>query len=289
MEEFTSSSKRMLRLLAALDDVALSPLPVLIRGERGSGREYIARVIHEKRGAGASFVPVKCLDAGGDFLSALDVGDGDHASTLFLDGLQALAPDAQDALHEFLSRHGGAESHAGVKIVASASASLDDAVSRGEFRRDLLVRLDLISVTCPPLRERAEDIVPLAGFFLSGFAREMNRDVRGFSPAAIKKLEAYHWPGNIRELKNIIERAVLLCRGRRLEEEDLVLSVGRPSSDHKAVPAGLGLKEASNLFKKSYIEDTIAASAGNKAEAARRLGLERTYLFALIRDLGVDC
>ena len=284
MEEFTSSSKRMLRLLAALDDVALSPSPVLIRGERGSGREFIARKIHEKRGVEASFVPVKCLGAGGNFLSALSPSD-----TLFLDGLQTLPQDAQDALHEFLSGPGGAESLPGVKVIASASASLDDAVSRGEFRRDLLVRLDMISVTCPPLRERTEDIMPLAGFFLSGYAREMNRDVRGFSPAAIKKLEAYHWPGNIRELRNVMERAVLMSRGGRLEEEDIVLSVGRLSSDHKAVPAGLGLREASNLFKKSYIEDTIAASAGNKAEAARRLGLERTYLFALIRDLGVDC
>lgn len=274
----------MLRLLAALDDVALSPSPVLIRGERGSGREWLARRIHEKRGAESRFVPLKCLGAGRDFLSGLAPSD-----TLFLDGIQTLPQDAQDALHEFLSGDGGAESHEGVKVIASASASLDDAVFRGEFRRDLLVLLDLISVTCPPLRERAEDIMPLAGFFLSASAREMCRDVRGFSPAAVKKLEAYHWPGNIRELRNVIERAVLMSRGGRLEEEDIVLSVGRPSTDHKAVPAGLGLREASNLFKKSYIEDTIAASAGNKAEAARRLGLERTYLFALIRDLGVDC
>ena len=285
MEEFTSSSKRMLRLLAALDDVALSPSPVLIRGEMGSGREYIARKIHEKRGGGVTFVPVKCLGAGGNFLSGLGLEGGNRACTLFLDGLQALARDAQDALHEFLS----GESHDGIKLLASASGSLDDVVLRGEFRRDLLVRLDLISVTCPPLRERAEDIIPFGVLFLARYAREMNRDVRGFSPAAIKKLEAYHWPGNIRELRNVIERAILHCRGGRLEEEDIVLSVGRTSSDHKAVPAGLGLKEAANLFKKSYIEDTIAASAGNKAEAARRLGLERTYLFALIKDLGVDC
>lgn len=284
MDEFTSTSKRMLRLLAALDDVAASPSPVLIRGERGCGKEYIARRIHEKRGVKSFFVPVKCLGAGGDFLSGLS-----PACTLFLDGLQVLAPDAQEALYGFLSGKGEGAVLDGVKVIASASASLDDVVLRGDFRRDLLVQLDMISVTCPPLRERAEDIMPLADRYLSEFAREMSRDVRGFSPAAIKKLEAYHWPGNIRELRNVMERAVLLCRGIRLEEEDIVLSVGRPSSDGRSVPSGLGLREAAGLFKKSYIEDTIAACAGNKAEAARRLGLERTYLFALIKDLGVSC
>ncbi len=280
----------MLRLLAALADVAASSSPVLIRGERGSGKEYIARRIHEKRGVESVFVPVKCLGAGVDFLSCLS-----PACTLFLDGLQLLAPDAQELLYGFLAgqvRGGNGQAGGGngrIKVIASACGELEELAARGEFRRDLLVLLDAISVSCPPLRERAEDIMPLADRYLSEFAREMGRDVRGFSPAAIKKLEAYHWPGNIRELRNVMERAVLLCRGIRLEEEDIVLSVGRPSSDGRSVPSGLGLREAAGLFKKSYIEDTIAACAGNKAAAARALGIERTYLFALIKDLGVDC
>ncbi|MCR5622575.1 MAG: sigma 54-interacting transcriptional regulator [Treponema sp.] len=284
MAEFVSSSKRMQRLLAALDAVASSPAPVLIRGERGSGKEYLARKIHEKRALHGPFVTVKCLAFDRSCISNVIPN-----STLFLDGVQELGAGGQADLHAFLSNGGQADR---VKVVASVSGDVDLLVSKGLFRRDLLVMLDLISVSCPPLRERPEDVVPLALHFLKEFSREMGRDVRGFSPAVLHRLESYHWPGNLRELKNVIEGAVLRSRGCRLENADVVLAAGSPSSGEGAasmgIASGLELKEAVDLFKKSYIEGAIGLCAGNKAEAARSLGIQRTYLFKLIKDLGVD-
>lgn len=296
MQEFTSTGKRMTRLLAALNAVAASPSPVLIRGERGSGKEYIARKIHEKRLAHGPFVHFKCRDFDAESLSGLQAAADD--ATLFFDGVHCLPPDCQLPLHAFLVerlRAGGGRQH-GLKVIASATGELESLVAGGAFRRELLVLLDMISVTCPPLRERQEDILPLATLFLGELAAEQNRTVQGFSPAALKKLEAYHWPGNIRELHNVVERAVLMGRGTRLEADDLDFAEGVPGGQGAAggrepVPAGAGtleLKEAVNAFKKSYIAEVIAASAGNKAEAARRLGIERTYLFALIKDLGME-
>ena len=305
MKEFTSTGKRMTRLLAALDAVAASPSPVLIRGERGSGKEYIARKIHEKRLSHGPFVQLKCRDFAAARLPALEALAA--GTTLFLDGVHCLPPACQLPLHAFLAERiradGGRQD--GLKVIASATGELEALSARGAFSRELLVLLDMISVTCPPLRERQEDIIPLASLFLGELAAEQNRTVQGFSPAALKKLESYHWPGNIRELHNVIERAVLMGRGSRLEADDLDFAEGTPvpggqgcmaarqgASDSPAIPADaaacLELKEAVNAFKKSYIADVIAASAGNKAEAARRLGIERTYLFALIKDLGME-
>lgn len=305
MQEFTSTGKRMTRLLAALDAVAASPSPVLIRGERGSGKEYLARKIHEKRPVHGPFVQLKCRDLDAGSLSGLEaVADG---ATLFLDGIHCLPSACQLPLHAFLTERirAGKGQQDGLKVIASATGELEALSAGGTFRLELLVLLDMISVSCPPLRERQEDILPLATLFLRELAAEQNRLVQGFSPAALKKLEAYHWPGNIRELHNVIERAVLMGRGTRLEADDLDFAEGVPlsggqggmavrqgASGSPAVPAGatacLELKEAVNAFKKSYIADVIAASAGNKAEAARRLGIERTYLFALIKDLGME-
>ena len=226
----------MTRLLAALDAVAASPSPVLIRGERGSGKEYIARKIHGKRPAHGPLVQVKCRDFDAARLSALEsLAAG---ATLFLDGIQCLPADCQLPLHAFLAERiradGGRKD--GLKVIASATGELEALSARGAFNRELLVLLDMISVTCPPLRERQEDIVPLASLFLGELAAEQNRIVQGFSPAALKKLESYHWPGNIRELYNVIERAVLMGRGTRLEAEDLDFS-GRPHPADRAARA----------------------------------------------------
>ncbi|MBP5157868.1 MAG: sigma 54-interacting transcriptional regulator, partial [Treponema sp.] len=144
MAEFVSSSKRMQRLLAALDAVAASPAPVLIRGERGSGKEYLARKIHEKRTHHGPFVTVKCLSFDRSCISNLAPD-----ATLFLDGVQELGAGGQADLHAFLSKGGQTNQ---VKVIASASGDLDVLVSKGQFRRDLLVMLGLISVSCPPLR-----------------------------------------------------------------------------------------------------------------------------------------
>ncbi len=266
----------MVRLLSALDAVAASPSPVLIRGERGCGKEYLARQIHERRSNASAFISVKCRNFNPSLLGNLD-----NTSTFFLDGLPLLTVDGQRSLLDYFTAMPLGK---GPKIIASATAELEELSESGRFNRELLIFLDMISVTCPPLRERKEDIIPLSCCFLEELAFDMNSDVRGFSPAALQRLEAYHWPGNVRELRSVVERALLLCRGSRVEEVDLGLNV----AVSPAVPGGLELKDAVNRFKKSYIEDSIFASAGNKAEAARRLGIERTYLFKLIHDLRVE-
>ncbi len=266
----------MVRLLAALDTIASSPSPVLIRGERGCGKEYLARKIHEHRSDAVSFCSVKCRNFDPSMLKDLD-----NETTFFLDGLHLLDLDSQRSLLDYLM---ATPLGKGPKIIASATTEIDELFESGHFKRDLLIFLDMISVTCPPLRERKEDIIPLSCSFLEELAFEMNRNVNGFSPAALQRLEAYHWPGNLRELRNVVERALLLCKGSRVEEGDLRLN----ASSGPVVPEGLELKDAMNYFKRSYIEDSISSSAGNKAEAARRLGIERTYLFKLMHDLGLE-
>ncbi|MBQ9539747.1 MAG: sigma-54-dependent Fis family transcriptional regulator [Treponema sp.] len=281
MDAFKCISKRMVRLLSALDEVALSPAPVLIRGEKGSGREYIARKIHEKREGSSSFVRIKCLRACPDGMFF------PKGCSLFLDEVNLLSPQSQDSLFKFLTDKQLASSSNGIKVISSATSSINDSVARGLFRRDLLVLLDMISVTCPPLRERPEDIIPMAIHFLADYALEIGKDVKGFSPAAVKKLEGYSWPGNIREMRNVIEKAVLMCKGNRLEDEDLGFDGGREAL-LDGISRDMPLKDAVRRFKKSYIEDAIASCSGNKAEAARQLGIERTYLFLLIKELGVE-
>ncbi len=285
MDGFVSSNIRILKLIKALDSVAVSPASVLIKGERGSGKKHIARIIYEKRTASleknASLLLIKCADCSAAMLQDM-LCKKSGGMTVILDGIHMLDVESQGILYDSICEEPRGKN---TKWLALTSEDMDELVLAGDFDRKLQLLLGGIFVTCPPLREIASDIIPLAQYFLDFFCRDMSRKVNGFSPAALDLMQSYWWPGNIRELKIAVERAVLCCRGSRIEASDVLPFV---SGAYTPEIEGLELKEAVNDFKKGYIEKVLVDTRGNKADAARRLGIQRTYLFKLINDLKIE-
>ncbi len=279
-EEFVSENKRFLKLLSALQMIADSVSPVLIKGERGTGKEYLARKIHEKRHDVCSFVKISCADKSFSSENVTDVSSG---TTLFFEEISLLPPDMQNLL-------GNYKFSPGVKIIASSSCDLEKKVELGKFSKSLFSRLSMVTVNSPALRERSCDIVPLALWYLDYFAQDMGKLIAGFSPSALDALSSYWWPGNIRELRTIIERAVLMCEGNRIELSDLHMeSVNSGMFDESEImnETDRTLKSAMNNFKKRYVLKVLQENGWNKSAAARILDVQRTYVFKIIDDLNI--
>jgi Nif-specific regulatory protein len=284
----------------------------LIRGESGSGKELVARAIHysSPRRDG----PFVCLNCAaltetlleselfghekGSFTGATEkkVGKFEAANhgTIFLDEIGEMAVGAQAKLLRVLEGHpfervgGGAQIKVDVRVVAATNQPLEKTVREGRFRRDLFFRLQVVEISVPPLRERRGDIPLLAEHFLRRFVRETGRKIRGFTPAALRKMEEYHWPGNVRELRNVVERAVALGLGPMLDVGDVWLSSletgGPPSSSH-GPPAyqPLPLEEV----EKQHILRTLTHTDWNKSAAAAILNIERSTLDRKIKAYGL--
>jgi DNA-binding NtrC family response regulator len=177
-----------------------------------------------------------------------------------------------------------------VRVIAATHRSLADRIAEGEFREDLYYRLAVIRVELPPLRERVEDIEPLALHFAAAFAETYARPVRSISPEALRRIRTYSWPGNVRELRNVIDRAVLLCRGSTLVADDLLLgedaprgSPRDPAGEGGGYPATLSLAEV----EARHIRKVIRHTAGHLGEAARALGIHRNTLTRKVQEYGV--
>jgi two-component system response regulator HydG len=174
-----------------------------------------------------------------------------------------------------------------VRVVAATNKDLKREVGEGRFREDLYYRLAVVPIRIPPLRERAEAILSLAGFFLDHLNREMGRAVENFTPAAEKAMLAYRWPGNVRELRNVVERAVLLCGGKRIDVDalpiEVLTSAAPPASAPPAAVAGWTLAQA----EREAIDRALLHFGGNKTRAAEALGVSRQTLRAKIREYGI--
>jgi len=172
-----------------------------------------------------------------------------------------------------------------VRIIAATNRDLDGAVKEGRFREDLYHRLNVVPITLAPLRERAEDIPVLAHHFMDRFAKEAKKNFSEIVAEALKQLCAYDWPGNVRELGNVIERAIVLGHGPRLTIQDLpsrvVASVARPSID------GLSYRDAMEYHRRELILVALERCHGNRAAAARALGLHEKYFLRLLKSLGI--
>jgi Nif-specific regulatory protein len=158
-------------------------------------------------------------------------------------------------------------------------------VQNGRFRADLYYRLNVLPIYIPPLRERREDILHLAEFFLKRFNREIKKQIGGFSPAALETLLSYSWPGNVRELENAVERAVVVTQGEVIFPDVFALearSHGRPDEY-----GGKSLKEAVNVFKRHYIRQALELNEWNQTKTSRLLGIQRTYLSRLVKELEI--
>jgi two-component system response regulator HydG len=281
---------------------APSSVTVLVQGESGTGKELAARALHDlSPRAEGPFVAVNCaaipetlLESElfgyekGAFTGAVARREGrfERASggTLFLDEIGELSRDVQAKLLRVLQsgeleRLGGTETlHTDVRIVAATNKSLADEVEAGRFREDLYYRLNVIAITLPPLRERRGDIPLLAHHFLRRYAERDKKDVTGFTEAAMRALEGYLFPGNIRELENVIQRAVVLCRGERIDLADLpegVREADAVPAREIVVPIGTPLEE----IERRVIHETLRHTGGDKTLAARLLGLSARTIY----------
>jgi transcriptional regulator with PAS, ATPase and Fis domain len=214
--------------------------------------------------------------------------------TVLLDEVAELPPEMQVKLLSVLERHQvrrvgeNRDRPVDARVIAATNADLVSAVREGRFREDLFYRLNVISLTVPPLRQRREDILPLARRFLAELARETNRRVEGFAPAAEQTLVEHHWPGNVRELRNVVERGLLLkASGTRIEPEDLPPLVGTTRGAHSPGVAVGPLPEAVRDFEKRLILAALERSDGVVARAADLLRISRTNLHNKLRKHGL--
>lgn len=291
--------------------VADTELAVLILGENGTGKEVVARTIHYLSSRrDQPFIAVNCAALAetlleselfghekGAFTDAHEARPGKfelaNGGTLFLDEIGDLSLGGQAKLLRVLEekvvvRVGGSKTiHTDARVIAATNQDLAVMVREKRFRQDLYFRLNVVSLNLPPLRDRAGDIVLLAEHFLSDFAKKARRKVPQLSAAAKKRLEMHAWPGNIRELRNAMERLAYLCPGERIEAEDLTFILAAGHEAPAAVPDNLPLAEATDEFQKAYITRAIARSGGNMSEAAERLGLHRSNLYRKMRQLGM--
>ncbi len=323
---FVAKSPVVLDLLHVIDEVAKANTTILITGESGVGKELFAEQIHLRSNrVEKPFVRVNCAalssalleselfghvkgaftDAFADRKGRFEAADG---GTLFLDEIGELPLELQAKLLRVLQNHsfervGSNETvSVDVRIVAASNRNLEKMVSEGTFRSDLYYRLNVMPLNIPPLRERKEDLLPLAKFFLAEFANETKKNFEGFSSTAEKTLLDYYWPGNIRELENSIERACVLGRPPLIQAEDLrinlpVVKVQKTESsdtfdnlaDEIANPADgdRSLKTALNKFKTAYIKKILDSTSWNQTEAGKILGIQRTYVSRLMNELHI--
>ncbi|HEY3835971.1 MAG TPA: sigma-54 dependent transcriptional regulator, partial [Bryobacteraceae bacterium] len=302
-------STAMQQIYQFISRVAKSDSSVLITGESGTGKELVARAIHENSGrSNQPFVAINCAALSetlleseffghekGAFTGAmvqkkgkLEVADG---GTVFLDEIGEMAPTLQAKLLRVLQEHafervGGTRSiPVNIRIIAATNRNLQDAIKTGHFRLDLFYRLDVVSIQMPPLRDRKQDIPLLTHYFLSRISKTLKRPAMTVSQAAMAYLMQYDWPGNIRELENAIERAVVLGSSDSVLPEDLPA----PILDMDA-PNGLNagkFQSAVQDTKKQAILNAIEQCNGNITAAARMLDVHPNYLHRLIRNMNL--
>ena len=289
--------------------VAGTSSTVLLLGGSGTGKEMFSRSIHRwSDRAGKPFVVVNSVALRDELLESelfghekgaftgahalkrgkLEIADG---GTVFFDEIGDLKPELQAKLlrvlqeHEFERVGGNRTIRVNIRTIAATNQNLYKKVQDGEFRDDLFYRLNVVAIQLPLLRERKEDIPTLARFFLTDACREMKRPDMEFSPEAMNHLMGYHWPGNIRELKNLIERAVVLADGKEINPNDLPLPpFNRNKQESSAIQS---YHESVRQYQKEIIRRAMEQAGGNQSRAANLLNLQRTYLARLIRKLNI--
>ncbi len=305
--EIVGNSDAMLQVHQQIARAAPSKATVLIRGESGVGKELVARAVHfssdRKKG------PFVCLNCAalteslleselfghekGAFTGATDrkVGKFESASkgTLMLDEIGEMSAAIQAKFLRVLEGHafervGGSQAiKVDVRVIAATNRDLEKEVSENRFRRDLYFRLHVLEIIVPALRKRPDDIPELAEFFLQRFNAETGRRIKGYTPRAMEEMLQYRWPGNVREMKNVVERAVVLARGEYIDHEDLILSTLKTAGDTEAGPHGGGMRikfTPTSLadMEKQHIIMTLRSTNWNKSKTASILGIERSTL-----------
>jgi DNA-binding NtrC family response regulator len=307
--DIVSKNSKMREIFELVRNVADLKSTVLIQGESGTGKEVFARAIHRTSGRkDNAFVPVPCAALAdtlletelfgherGAFTGAVGRTKGKfelaHGGTIFLDEIGDISPKLQSDLLRVLQersffRVGGTkEVEVDVRVIAASNRNLQSAVQEGAFREDLFYRLNVITIQLPPLRERLEDIPLLAHQFVERISAELGKSVRDISDDAIRLLMQNDWPGNVREMENAMERAIVVCKGPTIEEEDLAFLV-READERGAwtPPATLTLRD----MERRMVEAMLQRTGGNVKAAAERLGIDRSTLYEKLKKYGIQ-
>ena len=304
------NSGPMQRVYEAVAQVARTNTTVLIRGESGTGKELIAQAIHYNSLRGKKpFVKVSCgalpetlIESElfgyekGAFTGAQDRKKGRfelaQGGTLFLDEIGDVHAATQVKLLRVLQerefeRLGGTEPvKVNVRLIAATNKDMEQAIADGSFREDLFYRLNVFAIFIPPLRERKPDVLLLADHFLQRFSSEHGKDIRRISTPAIDMLTAYHWPGNARELQNVVERAVLVCDGHVIHAHHLPPTLQTAEASGTTMNVSLG--EAMDAYEKDLLQDALKSARGNRAKAARLLRTTDRIFNYRVRRLTID-
>jgi DNA-binding NtrC family response regulator len=299
-------SQAMQQVVRTVERIAPSDATVLITGESGTGKEVIADLIHALSPRSKNrIIKINCAalprelieselfgSVKGAFTGAHSDRDGlfrqAEGGTLFLDEISEMPIDTQSKLLRVLQDQevrpvGSKTSYkTNCRIVAATNRKPEDAFKDGKLREDLFYRISALSVYLPPLRERRDDILPLANSFLRRFAAQASRDLRGFKPDAIERLNNFDWPGNIRQLQNEIQRAVLLSEGDMVALSDLSIAASRNPDENET---SFTLLEG---VERNAIIQTLKITNGNKLETAKRLGIGRQTLYNKIKAYGIE-
>ncbi|MGA8742250.1 MAG: sigma-54 dependent transcriptional regulator [Terracidiphilus sp.] len=311
-EEIVGVSPALNAVLARVAKVAPTDSTVLVTGETGTGKELIARAIHKRsRRSARAFVSVNCAAVPRDLIASELFGHEKGAftgatqrrlgrfelaegGTIFLDEIGELPHETQVALlrvlqeREFERVGGNVNIRAEVRVIAATNRDLDAAVAASTFRSDLFYRLNVFPIEIPPLRERREDIPLLVEYFIDRYARKAGKTIRRINKRSLDLLQAYPWPGNIRELQNVIERSVIVCESENFSVDESWLS-RQPQAAESKSKAELSVKIAAQ--EKQIIEAALKESAGRvfgPLGAATRLGIPRSTLESKIRSLRID-
>jgi DNA-binding NtrC family response regulator len=317
LDQIVAESPVMLDVLALARRSARAPSSVLITGESGTGKELIARAIHyESDRVGGPFVAANCKAFSEGVLESELFGHekgaftGAHRAraglfeeanggTLFLDEIGDVSADFQAKLLRVLQekqvrRVGGSGTHPiDARLVFATNRDLRSEVASGRFRDDLFFRIAVIPIHLPPLRERSQDVVPMARHFLAKWNEELARNVSGWSDEVGRYLERHSWPGNVRELENTLERGVALARSETIEMDDLLLEPDGSDDvrvDH-STPSGTDTQNLHDFLESAAeqrVSRVLAETGGKRVEAARRLGIDRTTLYRLIRKYKIE-
>ena len=314
-EEIVGTSAGLRSTLSLVSKVAPTNATVLVTGETGTGKELVARAIHQRSDrASRAFISVNCATFAPSLISSelfghekgaftgatqrrlgrFELADG---GTIFLDEVGELPPDTQVALLRVLQereveRVGGTQSiKLDVRVIAATNRDLNTAVSSGSFRRDLFYRLQVFPIEIPPLRERREDIALLVKYFIARYSRKARKNIRHVSHQTLELLQSYAWPGNIRELQNVIERSVILCETETFSiDESWLPQQPQPFLTSKP-KSQIELPRRLEEQERKIIEEALTASRGRvfgTTGAATKLGIPRSTLESKIRSLKIN-
>jgi DNA-binding NtrC family response regulator len=315
--QMVGASREMQEIFHLIEMVAPSTASVLITGESGTGKEMVARTIHDlSPRKNKPFVAINCSaipetlieseifgHEKGAFTGAMERRAGcfelAEEGTLLLDEIGEMPAATQAKLLRVLEdrklRRLGSKSETpvDVRVLAATNKVPEEAISRGELRQDLYYRLNVFHISLPPLRERKQDIAPIADALLPQLNQKHSCKVTGLDPALMERLEEYDWPGNARELRNVIQRILILNRDREVDEREVEQALGGSGQAldvHQALRSLFNqpLREAREQFERAYLEHHLRRSDGNVVDVAGISGIERTHLYRKLKQLGLS-